>query len=177
MTTAPDSSHVSSLKRRKRGTQSVSAIPTASAVGESASMIHATFPGNSEMAQRMREFDWSASSLGSVEKWPQSLKTAVSTSLSCAFPIVLWWGPDLTLLYNDEYRAMLGPGKHPAALGKPGETVWAEIWDIVGPMLRQVMSRGEPTRSRDLMLHINRVEHRRKVAESAAKSETAAQPN
>jgi signal transduction histidine kinase len=125
-------------------------------LGESASTIDATFPGNTEMARRMREFDWSTTSLGPVEQWPQALRTAVSISLNCAFPIVLWWGPDLTLLYNDEYRAILGPAKHPAALGKPGEAVWAEIWDIVGPMLRQVVSRGEATRSRDLMLHINR---------------------
>ena len=126
-----------------------------SGLGESASTIDATFPGNTEMALRMREFDWSTTPLGPVEQWPQALRTAVSISLSCAFPIVLWWGPDLTLLYNDEYSAILGP-KHPSALGEPGQTVWGEIWDIVGPMLGQVMTRGEPTRSRDLKLQINR---------------------
>jgi signal transduction histidine kinase/ActR/RegA family two-component response regulator len=108
------------------------------------------------MARRMRQFDWSMTPLGPVERWPQPFRTSVSTSLNCAFPIVLWWGPELTLLYNDEYRAMLGPGKHPWALGKPGELVWSEIWDVVGPMLRHVMETGEATRSRDLLLHINR---------------------
>src|SRR5262245_7087098 len=126
------------------------------AIGESASIIGATFPGATEMSRRMREFDWSASSLGPVEKWPRSLRTAVSTPLTCAFPIVLWWGPELRLLYNDEYRPILGPEKHPAALGQPGRKFWPEVWDIVGPMLEQVMRHGEATRSRDLMLHINR---------------------
>jgi PAS domain S-box-containing protein len=51
---------------------------------------------------------------------------------------------------------MLGPTKHPAALGAPGLKVWAEISEIIGPMLRGVMERGEATRSRDLLLHIDR---------------------
>ena len=104
----------------------------------------------------MRELDWSRTALGSIAAWPQSLKTSVSTCLDCAFPIVLWWGPELTILYNDEYRPFLGSSKHPSALGQPGARVWAEIWDVIQPMLSQVMDRGEPTRSRDLLLHINR---------------------
>ncbi len=64
-------------------------------------MLEQVFPGKSEMARRMRELDWSKTSLGPVEHWPQSLRTSVSTCLDCAFPIVLWWGPELTILYND----------------------------------------------------------------------------
>jgi signal transduction histidine kinase/CheY-like chemotaxis protein len=118
-------------------------------------MIQDVFPGQSEMAQRMRALDWSRTALGPVEQWPQSLRTSVSTCLNCAFPIVLWWGPELAILYNDEYRQLLGP-KHPAALGQPGLKVWAEIADVIGPMLSQVYERGEATRSRDLLLHIDR---------------------
>ncbi|HKE83811.1 MAG TPA: ATP-binding protein [Vicinamibacterales bacterium] len=104
----------------------------------------------------MRQLDWSRTTLGPVERWSQSLRTSVSTCLNCAFPIVLWWGPELAILYNDEYRQILGPEKHPAALGQPGATVWAEIWDVIGPMLSQVFTEAEPTRSRDLLLHIDR---------------------
>jgi signal transduction histidine kinase/DNA-binding response OmpR family regulator len=118
-------------------------------------MIREIFPGESEMAQRMRALDWSRTSLGPVEQWPQSLRTSVSTCLDCAFPIILWWGPELTILYNDEYSQFLGP-KHPAALGQPGLNVWAEIADVIGPMLSQVYERGQATRSRDLLLHIDR---------------------
>ena len=114
------------------------------------------FPGTSEMARRMRALDWSKTTLGPAEQWPQSLRTSVSTCLDCAFPIVIWWGPELTILYNDEYAQIMGPAKHPAALGQPGARVWAEIWDVIAPMLAQVMERGEPTRSRDLLLQIDR---------------------
>ncbi len=114
------------------------------------------FPGRTEMARRMRELDWSATPLGPPELWPQSLRTSVSTCLDCAFPIVLWWGPQLSILYNDEYAQLLGPEKHQWALGRPGAEVWAEIWDVISPMLAQVVSRAEPTRSRDLLLHVDR---------------------
>jgi len=103
----------------------------------------------------MRELDWSSTPLGPVEQWPQSLRTSVSTCLDCAFPIVLWWGPELAVLYNDEYAQILGP-KHPAALGERGDKVWAEIWEVIEPMLKQVYERGEATRSRDLLLLIDR---------------------
>jgi hypothetical protein len=119
-------------------------------------MLEHVFPGQTEMAQRMRQHDWAGTPLGPVDRWPQSLLTSVSTCLECAFPIILWWGPELTILYNDEYRPMLGSAKHPAALGVAGEQVWAEIWDVIAPMLSQVYERGEATRSRDLLLHIDR---------------------
>nr|WP_244422895.1 PAS domain-containing protein [Bradyrhizobium sp. ORS 278] len=80
----------------------------------------------------------------------------MSTCLDCAFPILIWWGRELVMLYNDEYRAILGSQKHPAALGTPGRLVWPEIWDVIGPMLQQVMVRGEATRSRDLPLFMDR---------------------
>jgi PAS domain S-box-containing protein len=120
------------------------------------SMHDEIFPGTSAMARRMRQLDWSKTPLGPPERWPQSLRTSVSTCLDCAFPIVVWWGPELAILYNDEYGQILGPAKHPSALGRPGSQVWSEIWDVIDPMLSQVMQHAEPTRSRDLLLHVDR---------------------
>ena len=114
------------------------------------------FHGTSEMARRMRAHDWAKTPLGPVDQWPSALRNTVTTCLDCAFPIVLWWGPELSILYNDEYIDFLGGAKHPQALGRPGAEVWAEIWDVIEPMLSQVMAGGAPTRSRDLLLHIDR---------------------
>lgn len=109
-----------------------------------------------DMGERMRALDWAATPLGPAALWPQSLRTSVSTCLNCAFPILVWWGPELVMLYNDEYRPMLGAAKHPRALGAPGAVIWPEIWDLIGPMLRQVLERGEATRSRDMLLILER---------------------
>ena len=53
------------------------------------------FPGNSEMAQRMRAFDWSRTPVGAIDSWPQSLKTTISMILSSHYPMLIWWGNEL----------------------------------------------------------------------------------
>jgi PAS domain S-box-containing protein len=111
--------------------------------------------GGGEMGALMRSMDWEPTPLGAPESWPQSLRTSVSICLSCAFPIVLWWGKRLAKLYNDEYCKIIAD-KHPAAMGRPGAEVWAEIWDVIWPMLRQVVETGEASRARDLLLVMNR---------------------
>lgn len=96
--------------------------------------------GNSEMARRTRAFDWNGTPLGPPASWPSSLKAMVRMALTTRHPIFIWWGPDLTCLYNDAYRDSLGPDKHPRILGAPGREAWSEIWHIIGPQIELVMS-------------------------------------
>ncbi len=104
----------------------------------------------------MRSLDWSTTRLGPVEHWPQSLRTSVSLCLNSRFAIIIWWGPELIMLYNDAYRHMTLASKHPAALGNPGKDCWHEIWDVIGPMLERVLHTGEATWSDDLCLLLER---------------------
>jgi PAS domain S-box-containing protein len=121
---------------------------------ERAEPAEVTFPGDGEMARRMRAYPWAGSALGDPRGWSASLRTAVRICLTSRFPMIVWWGPDLWFLYNDAYLPLMGT-KHPA-LARPGETVWPEIWDIVGPMLVSVMSSGQATWSEDLLLPMDR---------------------
>lgn len=111
--------------------------------------------GGGKMGELIREKDWSETSLGIPEYWPQSLRTTISTCLNSRFPILVWWGPDLVMLYNDAYRPMLGE-KHPASLGEKGRLVWPEIWNIIGPMLHGVYEQGLSTWSENQLLLLNR---------------------
>ena len=111
--------------------------------------------GGGEMGALMRSLDWSSSPIGPVANWPQSLRTSVGICLNSKFAILIWWGPDLVMLYNDAYRDIIA-AKHPAALGRPGRECWPEIWHIVGPMLEGVLRRGEATWSNDLLLLLDR---------------------
>ncbi|HEY5256547.1 MAG TPA: PAS domain-containing protein [Acidobacteriaceae bacterium] len=111
--------------------------------------------GGGEMGARVRALDWSKTPLGPISKWPQSLKTSVSTCLNSRFPMLIWWGSQLVKIYNDAYLPLIG-SKHPWALGSPAKEVWPEIWSVIGPMLNQVMERGEATVSEDLLLLLER---------------------
>ena len=82
----------------------------------------------------MRAFDWTRTPLGPPEQWPVGLKTAVRIMLTSRQAMWIGWGPELTYLYNDAYRSIIG-GKHPAALGQPTQVVWGEIWNDIAPML------------------------------------------
>jgi PAS domain S-box-containing protein len=93
------------------------------------------------MADRVRAFDWSATSLGSIENWSRELVAVVNLTLSFSSPARIMWGPDLILIYNDAYRPIPGP-RHPAALGKPACQVYQESWHIVGPLLEDAMATG-----------------------------------
>src|SRR5882724_8386362 len=112
--------------------------------------------GGGEMGKLIRSMDWTNTPLGSIESWPQSLRTTVSICLGSRHPIVLWWGPERWMFYNDAYRPMLGESKHPQFLGAPGQACWAEIWDVIGPMMNQVIETGEATWSEDLFLLMSR---------------------
>lgn len=113
------------------------------------------FQGDSEMAQRMRQLDWTCKPLGSPERWPQALRSPLDICLGSSFPIAIYWGPDLSLLYNDAWSPILG-GKHPWALGRPAREVWPEIWDTIGPQFDQVLTSGVATRSPDQLLPMHR---------------------
>ena len=110
-----------------------------------------------EMGALTRAKDWSKSSIGPVESWPQSLRTTLGILLNSKFPMFLFWGPDHICFYNDAYRPSLGnDGKHPAILGQKGAEYWPEIWDFIKPLIDQVLTEGEATWHEDQLLPIYR---------------------
>ena len=111
--------------------------------------------GGGEMGALVRSLDWSKTALGPLSTWPQSLRTIVSTCLSSRFPILIWWGPELVMIYNDALRLLLG-NKHPRSMGQPGAEGWWEVWHVLGPMLVSVLSEGKSTWSENQRLDIER---------------------
>ena len=108
------------------------------------------------MGARMRELDWSTTSVGPPEIWPQSLRSTVSMLLPSKAQIILFWGPEFVVFYNDAYRPVFG-AKHPHALGLAGDLAWSEIWDSqLHPLLSGVVKTGEAFWARDLLFEIER---------------------
>ncbi|OWK29875.1 blue-light-activated protein [Sphingomonas mucosissima] len=73
--------------------------------------------------------DWSATPLGPVDHWPASLRTTVLIMLRSQVPMVLLWGEDGIMLYNDSYSLFAG-NQHPGLLGCPVRDGWAEVADF-----------------------------------------------
>lgn len=111
--------------------------------------------GGGDMGAAIRAFDWIKTPLGAIDTWSESLRAIANVCLNSRFPMVIWWGKELILLYNDAWRPILG-SKHPKALGRPGQAVWAEIWDIIGVQLESVLKTGQATWSDDFLLPVDR---------------------
>ena len=122
---------------------------------EAASLVDNLFIGGGHMGALMRAHDWSSTAIGRPDRWPQSLHPALSICVGSRFPIAIYWGPELTLLYNDAWSPILGD-KHPWALGRPAREVWPEIWADIGPLFDHVLATGESTYSEDGLLAMHR---------------------
>jgi PAS domain S-box-containing protein len=100
---------------------------------------HAAFLGSAgEMPGLIASHDWSAT-LGPIASWPTSLKTAVGLLIHSPVPLVLLWGEDGIMIYNDAYSAFAG-GRHPQLLGSKVREGWAEIADFNDNVMRVGLS-------------------------------------
>ena len=102
----------------------------------------------------IRNFDWSATSIGLPSGWPIALVTLVEVVLGSKQPMFVAWGADGTMLYNESYAEILGR-KHPASLGRPFFEVWAEIRDDLTPIVEQTYA-GVPVHMDDITLVMER---------------------
>ncbi len=107
------------------------------------------------MSDRTRSYDWAATSLGTLGLWPDNLLAVLNTVLANPLPMFLLWGDDLIQLYNDGAIPVLGPDKHPQALGQPAAECWAEIWLTTGPQINDA-KQGRPCRNDDQFTPIYR---------------------
>ena len=117
--------------------------------------FRALLSNDSEMAQRIRSFDWAETSFGPPVHWPQSLRSALSICLNSSFPSAIYWGKDMRLIYNDAWSSIPGP-RHPWALGRCASEVWSDIWHVIEPQLSTVFATGHGFVTRDQMLPMRR---------------------
>ncbi|MBB3656687.1 PAS domain S-box-containing protein [Rhizobium sp. BK650] len=108
-----------------------------------------------EMAGLFSATDWSRTSLGPMDQWPNCLKSAVDIMLPSRAEIVLFWGRDFVALYNDAYAPTIGH-KHPRAFGRPARENWSELWDDLEPLLSRVLDSGETVAAKDRPFYLER---------------------
>ena len=103
-----------------------------------------------------RQVDWSATALGPQETWPALLRLVADLCLDSDSPVLIGWGPDLLMLYNEAYIPLLGAEKHPWALGRPASEVQPRLWPAEEERVHDIMQTGRPYHLDDQLLIIER---------------------
>lgn len=91
------------------------------------------------MGRMVRDFDWSATSIGPLPQWPDSLKEAINWMLSSPRPLLFWWGDELIQFCNDACLATLGE-RLPLTLGQRAVDCWKNVWHTLGPRIAIALS-------------------------------------
>lgn len=104
------------------------------------------------MARRIRAYDWSQTELGPIEQWSASLCSAVQILLASPLPMVMLWGRQGFMIYNDAYAEFAG-GRHPYLLGRAVELGWPEVAEFNRHVLDVCLAGGTLSyRSKELVL-------------------------
>jgi PAS domain S-box-containing protein len=104
----------------------------------------------------LNNHNWQDKAIGPIHLWPAMLRQMYTTILASEEPRVLYWGDDMTLLYNEKARFVVGE-MHPGCLGEPLRQVWGEaVHTEVVKMIKTGVRRGKPVCQKDHELILTR---------------------
>ncbi|MGU3494203.1 ATP-binding protein [Xanthobacteraceae bacterium A53D] len=113
--------------------------------------------GGGSCAALIAARDWSSTSLGPIHTWPGCLANATALLLRSQVPIVMLWGDDGVMLYNDAYSGFAG-GRHPQLLGSEVRKGWPEVADFNDNVMKVGLAGGALRYTdQELTLHRNGV--------------------
>ncbi len=97
--------------------------------------------GNAVLAGLIRDFAWGGTALGPIEHWPQSLRAIVAMLINSPVPMVLLWGTQGHMIYNDGYSRFAG-ARHPQLLGSEVRLGWPEVAEFNDHIMNVGLSGG-----------------------------------
>lgn len=66
----------------------------------------------------LNDHDWSRAAIGHPETWPHALRLTVDILLNTPLPMLVMWGREQVMLYNDAYVTLVGGPLQPAPGGR-----------------------------------------------------------
>ena len=115
---------------------------------------YAFLSGGGEMGARIANFDWPSTPLGPIDSWSQSLRAIVAFLLHSPVPLVMLWGDEGTMIYNDGY-SRFAVDNHPRILGMPVREAWPEVSDFNDNVMKVGLA-GDTLAYKDHVLRLNR---------------------
>ncbi|KAL5388241.1 hypothetical protein PMIN02_007812 [Paraphaeosphaeria minitans] len=76
-----------------------------------------------------RNLNWSATPLGSMKTWSAEFREVANLVMRNPHPVALFWGEELTMLYNEAYKNEVARDKHPDLMGTGFSGPFSELWD------------------------------------------------
>lgn len=105
------------------------------------------------MGEAINAKDWTSHALGTIEKWPLSLRTALGICLGFPAPSCIAWGGLRSQVYNDAYAQV--SLIHADALGVDFAHSWAQSWPTMHACFERAVH-GEPTRLENQQVSFDR---------------------
>lgn len=113
--------------------------------------------GGGQVAALIQQYPWERTALGSIADWSQPLKTATAIILRSPVPIVMLWGVEGFMIYNDAYSEFAGT-RHPTLLGSKVREGWPEVAEFNDHVMQVGLAGGTlQYRDQELTLHRNGV--------------------
>ncbi|KAG9693793.1 histidine kinase, partial [Aureobasidium melanogenum] len=103
-------------------------------------------PGLSPHVQFIKNFDWSSTAIGPIDKWPSRLSAFVISICTNPDPRIILWGEKLTMIYNAACASLIGE-KHPYAMGRSCTEIQAEIWPQMSTLFQPALLEGKAIKS------------------------------
>lgn len=103
-----------------------------------------------------RSIDWASTPLGDMASWSTEFRQITNLLFANPHPCALFWGKELTVLYNKAYADGVAGHKHPGLMGTGFWGPFAELWETVGPTFDECVRTGKSVAMKDQMLPIER---------------------
>ncbi|EUC33058.1 hypothetical protein COCCADRAFT_5343 [Bipolaris zeicola 26-R-13] len=146
-----------SSEQEKRRTSSVSAVTLAALESPVPDWTAANPKGVlPEHLTFVRSIDWSKTPLGAMNTWTIQFREIVCLVMRNPHPSSVFWGEDLTMLYNESHRDIIAGNKHPALMGTGFSGPFHEMWDSVRATMRESARTGQAQLNLNQMLPIIR---------------------
>jgi hypothetical protein len=109
----------------------------------------------SDHVKFFRSIEWSQTPLGATNTWPPELCSVVNMCLNNIHPCMLFWGEDVTMIYNEAYIQLIGI-MHPIALGKSARQIASDYWHGFQPLIDHINKTGQAVRDTEIPLFVDR---------------------
>ncbi|KAF2820468.1 hypothetical protein CC86DRAFT_332913 [Ophiobolus disseminans] len=110
----------------------------------------------SDHLQFVRSIDWAKTPLGAMDRWSIQFREIICLVMRNPHPSSVFWGEDLTMLYNESYRDDVTGDKHPNLMGTGFSGPFSEMWHAVGPVIRECARTGQAQLNHNQPLPITR---------------------